>query len=131
MCFYVDEYAEVWRESTPKARKEYKCDECGGAILAGETYRCIFTIFESQPDTFRECQKCQAVRAAIAKIEHARGCEGQEAIAPMGGLAEAISDDSPDHYGLMRYDEDADEYAVSRAASHLFKTFPVLIGEMA
>lgn len=29
---------DFWRESKPKARKEHKCDLCGGAIKIGEKY---------------------------------------------------------------------------------------------
>lgn len=37
-CYCDVETAESWRESTPRAKRDYHCDECGGTICAGESY---------------------------------------------------------------------------------------------
>lgn len=52
------EYADVHRIATPRARKQYQCQECGGVINPGDTYRRDFTVIMGESDTFICCQNC-------------------------------------------------------------------------
>ena len=116
MCFYLDEYCEVWRQTTRKARKPHRCYECGGTIQPGETYEYVSYIFDHSPGSYHLCNKCENVREHIKHIEEGRGCHGSEAICPVGGLRDAIWEDH-DHYGLMA---DEDDEPVNDLAAHLF-----------
>lgn len=125
MCFDYDDYCEVWREKKLKARKLHRCHECGGEIAVGDRYRFVFSIFKGVMDQFQECEKCEAIRNTITTIEISRGCYGVEAIPPLRGLAEAVSESS---YGFLidgSTIEDCDgpwdgERFVRREAAHLF-----------
>lgn len=138
MCFYDDgDPAEVWNESAPTARKEHRCCECGGTILAGETYQRISFICDGEAGTFKVCDRCSAVRNRIAEIEESRGCEGPEAVCPIGQLRDAIYEDD-DHYGLLRADPEKvvphwidpemglENLAVVPMAAHLFPDLAVI-----
>lgn len=105
MCFYNDgEYATIWRESDPRARKQYKCYECGGTIIVGEKYRCVFTVFEGDAGTYRTCSRCVRLRDAIREVEIAAGCSASESQPSLGGLYDEVSEsDGWQHY--------ADQYA--------------------
>ena len=60
------EFCEV---SSPKAAKSHTCDECGGTIFKGETYRRTAGKWEGEFITFRECCACSELRewATISK----------------------------------------------------------------
>lgn len=49
---------EVFRVSRPKARKAHVCCECRGTILAGETYRNVWGVWDGEQDTARTCLDC-------------------------------------------------------------------------
>jgi len=130
VCFYYDEYADVWREKDVTAAKGHKCYECGGLIAKGERYHYTFSIIRGEkPNSFKECMKCRALRVAIHDIERDHGCSEPESWAPLYGLGEAISE-ADDHYGFLTDpNDDIDCYCVKREASHLFPRTPVLILE--
>src|SRR5690242_12524167 len=102
MCFYGDgDHAVIQERSRPKARKQYRCYECRGVILPGETHQYLKSLYEGSWDVVRTCLKCEAVREFIADIEQARGCHGEEAWCPFGELAQAINEDG-EHYGMLK-----------------------------
>lgn len=119
MCFDHDEFADVWRESHPKARKDYKCVECCRPIKKGEVYHCMRSLFEGSWTNTRECAKCEHARALVQQVETDRGCVGNEAICPFYELGEAISEDN-DGYGLIKRDDDNDLLYARPEVMHLF-----------
>lgn len=100
MCFDYDGYSEVWNETTPRARKPYRCCECGGTIAKGEQYRNVFSVYEGDAMTSRTCLACERVREIIQRAEEDAGCSGNETICPIGELRDAIRD-AYDGYGLF------------------------------
>ena len=60
MCdFDVDEYCELWRETTHRARKVHQCSCCEGAINKGSSYKKIFTIFDGHVSSEKVCILCE------------------------------------------------------------------------
>lgn len=96
MCFYYDEYAELYREKVVKAKKEHKCSECYKSILKGETYQYIFTIFQGDASVIKICPICRDKRQKIHDIEINHGCKEHEAWPPFGALMECV-----DEYSLV------------------------------
>jgi hypothetical protein len=127
MCFYYDEYAEVWNEVDRKARKAHRCDECGGPISAGESYRYISWIDYDGLGQFKVCGKCHRVRRAIHDAEIAEGCAEDESWCPLGGLADAIGEHH-EGYGLILRDPETGVATAAPEAAHLF---PHLAGGVA
>ena len=59
MCnFEIDEPCQVWKESTPKARKQHTCSSCGGTIEPGETYLRVNIVFDGSASTSKACASC-------------------------------------------------------------------------
>jgi hypothetical protein len=59
--------ADLYRESTPKARKQHVCCECGATIDPGETYQRVEGMWDGRFYTFKTCDFCAQVRL---KAEH-------------------------------------------------------------
>lgn len=56
-------------KTTPKARREHKCCECGEMIPIGVHYERMTGVWDGRPDTFKTCMSCCEIR------EHF-GCDG-------------------------------------------------------
>lgn len=61
-CYCDYEPAQVYRSDTRKARKQYRCYECGGIILPSEVHEYHFGVFCGDPFTGRTCSRCVAIR---------------------------------------------------------------------
>jgi hypothetical protein len=64
-CVYAtesDEYLTLLSSTHPKARKQYKCDECRGLIAIGETYRREVGTDSDGLVTYRTCSFCAEIR---------------------------------------------------------------------
>lgn len=57
MC---DDHADVWIETHPAARKQYKCCECGKAITKGERYWKVESLFDGAWERHSTCLVCEA-----------------------------------------------------------------------
>lgn len=79
MCFYYDDYAELWNERICKARKTHRCDCCRQLIASGERYRNCTGMFEGAFFTTKECRRCLFDIARIVAHELDEGCGWQEA----------------------------------------------------
>jgi len=91
------EYADVYREEFPVARKTYKCYECGEDILPREKYHKATGLWkESGWDTFHTCMPCYHIR-----MEH---CSHGYLF---GGLREAIEECLGFDYLEIPEDDDA------------------------
>lgn len=55
------DYPEFVNVTTPKARKKYRCHECGQAIEAGVQYVSISGKWDGEVSTFKSCTECAAV----------------------------------------------------------------------
>jgi hypothetical protein len=102
MCFDHDEYAEVYRESTHRARKTYRCLECHLPIRPGEEYQSVFTVFEGHASTTRTCSVCEWFRERIANHEREEGCQGAEAYPAFGDLEQALETNEFSENGYSR-----------------------------
>lgn len=101
MCFDYDGTCDIYDHTQPKARKEYRCGECGRTIARGEQYHRAEGLYDGKWFTEIWCSRCEAVRQKIHDHEIAEGCTGAEAWPPHGGLREALLES--DGYGLVEY----------------------------
>jgi hypothetical protein len=65
------ERGEVYSERMQRARKPYRCGECGRGIAIGETYRYAFSVYEGHADTYRTCGHCTVMQDWLS-----RNCNG-------------------------------------------------------
>jgi RNase P subunit RPR2 len=48
-----------------KARKQFKCDECGGPILPGDSYELVAAKWEGDFSTIHTCEMCHDLRVWV------------------------------------------------------------------
>lgn len=74
MCSSDGEYSAVWDVTTPKARKEWRCDECGLPIPVGTIHQRVGSLYDGSWSTLRTHLGCEAVREfvteRICRAEH-------------------------------------------------------------
>jgi hypothetical protein len=58
----IDDKADVWRESRPKARKAHWCGTCGRAIPVGEVYGRVSCVIDGSAWSEACCLECDADR---------------------------------------------------------------------
>ena len=56
------EYPEFISETWPRARKAYKCCECGETIKVGEKHQSITGKWDGEILTYRTCEICAKIR---------------------------------------------------------------------
>ena len=61
-CYCDYDPAEVYVATTPKARKSYRCDECGKPIQIGDKYERAFGVWEGSASTYFTCERCFDLR---------------------------------------------------------------------
>lgn len=62
-CNYDYDPPEFYQETYVKrARRQHICDECCGPIFAGEPYRRVTGVWESEFCSHNECIACQEIR---------------------------------------------------------------------
>lgn len=60
-CDLTDgEMCDVWHTQERTARKEWRCIECGTAILPGSRYRCVSTLYDGSWSRSSLCLRCAA-----------------------------------------------------------------------
>lgn len=72
MCDY--EPVDCYSEHYPRARKDHRCMECGGAIACGEVYWKRSYVFEGTAATEKVCRYCTALENSN-QIETSDGCK--------------------------------------------------------
>lgn len=94
MCFadYDACAPSVFDESTPTARKEHRCSECGGVIAKGVKYKRVFGVWDGCADSFKICPACDELRERIVEHELAEGCDEDESHCPFGQLGQYLAD---------------------------------------
>lgn len=60
MCMVGDDYVELIKEGTPRAKKPHKCEECDRVIEVGERYISEAWIWEGEFGTSKTCRQCRA-----------------------------------------------------------------------
>ena len=93
MCMVDDSdgLVTVLRESTPMARKEHRCDECGRGICVGERYLNEGILWQGEKNTHKTCAHCQQVRSWLLTE-----CGGWV----FSGLREDINEHALEGYGF-------------------------------
>lgn len=64
-CFCDYEPASVYTKTTPTARSEHRCEECGAPILPGEKYERVFAVWDGYPTICKTCERCVEVRRFV------------------------------------------------------------------
>jgi hypothetical protein len=82
------EIPEFVATTRPKARKDHRCDECGGWIRAGELHDHIVGKWAGEFGTYRTCMDCVALRCEVNRaVGDDDGCG-----IPLGCLRYSIGD---------------------------------------
>jgi len=74
-CSYdpIDDYPDVWDVTTPKARVEHVCCECGVTIAKGEFYQRIKSLYDGYWMTHITCSPCAEIRPVFcSNVEQLR-----------------------------------------------------------
>jgi len=61
-CIDAHDNPEFSKQAIKKARKQYRCIECGELIQKGDTYHCFSGIWDGQWDHMRTCIPCAQIR---------------------------------------------------------------------
>lgn len=61
-CWCDYDPPEFYDRREPTARKEHRCQECGGRILPGETYERVSGKWDGQFSQFKTCCRCTDLR---------------------------------------------------------------------
>jgi len=56
------DYPEFYREEYPKARKTYRCCECGENIEPGQKYHKVVGKWDGDFEIYRTCMTCYHIR---------------------------------------------------------------------
>lgn len=64
-CYCDYEPAEWSRISTPKARKQYRCYECGAFIAPSDRHEYVAGKWEGEVSSYRTCSDCVSLRQYI------------------------------------------------------------------
>ena len=59
MCeLYAEDYADVWRRSWHRARRDRRCGVCWRTIRQGEHYEVTFVVSDGSADSCSSCAQC-------------------------------------------------------------------------
>lgn len=61
-------YADVYKDTVRKARKQHKCTACSKPILPGHYYVSHFSVNEGQADTIKRCGACELTFQHLKEI---------------------------------------------------------------
>lgn len=57
--------ADVWESINRKARKQYRCCECGKTIEVGDTYELYSILYDGSWSKYKTCLVCAEIAAAF------------------------------------------------------------------
>lgn len=112
MCDTDMDPCDVWNETTQKARKSHRCDECGLPVTPGRLYVRVGSLYDGRWDTYRAHNECRALVRFVEK----EVC-GDHGSIPIGGLDEEIS--NMDAYDGDRRDDELDDLRAMGFGSYL------------
>ncbi len=69
-CECEDEYAQFGVETTPVAKTEHTCIECGHTIKLMERYTNIFAVYDDGAHIYKFCERCDDLVAAFSDIAY-------------------------------------------------------------
>lgn len=95
-----DDAADVWREETRKAKRAYKCEECGLTIQPGEEHSYVFLVWDGEPYQHRTCLRCAGLWESLTDLGYCW---------MIGALKDAYFEWLDEQ---TSYDEDRDEYVL-------------------
>ncbi|HKR41013.1 MAG TPA: hypothetical protein VJU59_15270 [Paraburkholderia sp.] len=61
-CYCDYDMPSVYVQTTPRARKEHRCAECGSKIEAGQQYERTFGVWDGSADQIKTCLQCVEMR---------------------------------------------------------------------
>ena len=67
-CGCNTHYAQLESLITPKARKEYQCEECGCSICKGEVYVKYKTLYDGSWNETKVCEPCYDLGESMAEL---------------------------------------------------------------
>jgi DNA-directed RNA polymerase subunit RPC12/RpoP len=59
----------IVRADYHKARKFYKCCECGDTIEIGQKYAYTFGVWDGEADSFRQCLSCDKLFMKLSELQ--------------------------------------------------------------
>ena len=63
--------ADIYDKQIRKARKEYRCIECGSMIPKGSKYEYIRVLYECRWDTYHTCLPCMNIALSLGcRLHH-------------------------------------------------------------
>lgn len=68
MCYCDFDRPKLASETTRKARKDHRCDECRRTIAKGECYQYHSLLFDGSWNTYRWCRHCAAAQGIAADL---------------------------------------------------------------
>lgn len=83
------ESPEVYTEQWPKARKEYRCDECFKPIKKGATYYKFSGKWDGEFRDYKRHERCHRICQALEK--------GSDCCMPFGSMKEWMRERSADN----------------------------------
>ena len=76
MCVYDYDTYEVFRRSTPTARRRHNCYECGRVVEPGERYERAVGLFDGRWDSMATCPRCLEARRFLDVVCHGQWLYG-------------------------------------------------------
>ena len=64
----MSELPSVFSSVERTARKQHKCCECGQEINPGERYQYSFGVWDSEPESFKQCLTCARIMDIALEI---------------------------------------------------------------
>ncbi|AWI90240.1 hypothetical protein C0214_19455 [Methylobacterium sp. DM1] len=64
-CYCDYDAPEFYRVEIRKARKSFRCEECGGPIKPGEKYEFVAGSWDHYVSQFRTCERCHDIRVWV------------------------------------------------------------------
>src|SRR5260221_328774 len=68
MSHEIDETYDVHNTRIFTARKEHICDACKERVRIGDRYARVFIVFDSRPECYKRCLRCETMHAALVEI---------------------------------------------------------------
>lgn len=69
----MSELPSLFRSVERTARKQHKCCECRQEIKPGERYRYSFGIWDSKPETYKQCLTCARIMDVAVFMNRSKG----------------------------------------------------------
>ena len=87
----------AYSETTPVARKSYRCCECGGVIPKGTRHIRFSGVWDGEWKNYRTCQSCAAIRDYVASLseDHPGSYEFRNLISELSDRNDGLNPNLP------------------------------------